>query len=221
MNKFSWQSAINLLASLFTLGQIAIGGRVIIFLAALGAAVWQPVSNYMQATVIATIAADLDKGDQSKLLRQIKSEMIKDLTSKKGDLSEQIGQIYDSKMAERFDKMYGELTLGYFTLTDDDKENYIYVFDPPARNGTILLQIEDLPAGRQLILQCPKGRPLPLAVSAEYAVSVLSNSIYIGPNGSGKEDPALQPIDPESKYLKGLYKVTVKLVPSVIFTLQV
>ena len=143
--KLPWLNPINYAASLITIfGAIA---GAIVAVSAVVALFWysylQPKLNDM---VITTIADDLKKPD-SIILNQVVSAIKLDLNSKNGDLIAPIIHIYEFKIAQRFDKMFGEMTLGLLILTKKDPQGYIHLFDPPARFGTIYLKIENLLEG--------------------------------------------------------------------------
>jgi hypothetical protein len=216
--KLPWLNPINYAASLITIfGAIA---GAIVAVSAVVALFWysylQPKLNDM---VITTIADDLKKPD-SIILNQVVSAIKLDLNSKNGDLIAPIIHIYESKIAQRFDKMFGEMTLGLLILTKKDPQGYIHLFDPPTRFGTIYLKIENLLEGDDVSLQCPNGPPRKLNGAAEFKVYISSNGCVdakgtspVENNASGVEDPALgKPIEPATAYFRDLYTVTVKLI---------
>jgi len=138
-----------------------------------------------------------------------------EIQSKKGNLSKSIEGISNDRIAERFGKMFGEMTVGLLILTQDNSQGLIHIVDPPAHDGSIFFKIENLPDGAQVWFQGPK-RVLPVRVrtSGEYKL-LISDLLCEKDNKCTQDATTMDPsgvVEPASQYFHDMYTVTVKLV---------
>jgi hypothetical protein len=156
---------------------VALGGLALIF--------WNKMSatfhDYMGAQVISYVEEDLNKGDNSILLKTV-----------------------PPKLTDRFGHIFGEIATGSLYLTDSKVD----LFVPPGHDGRIRIQVvSNLPDNAEVVVQGPKGIPKGMPKLGEYSWPL---STFLTPSDvlTSVSAQGTETSEPETKYFSSVYTLT-------------